>query len=154
MNRLVPMRRWTFSSFSLGSLLEPSRLHAGGPQLVGGDLFLHEGGVGLVAIERLDHPIAIAPRGDEEVVGLEARGVGVAHQIEPGTAPALAVARRREKAIDQFFVGIGGLVVDELGPPVREWAEVRAGRNRRGGRRCRDRLRARDAGLAARASQG
>ena len=113
-NRLVPMRRWTFSSFSFGSLLRAFQLHVGGPQLVGRDLLLHEGGVGLVAIERLDHPIAIPPGGDEEVIGLEAGRVGVAHQVEPVAAPALAVPRRREQAVDELFVGVGRLVVDEL----------------------------------------
>ena len=113
-NRLVPIRRWTFSSFSLGSLLRAFQLHVGGPELVGRDLLLHEGGVGLVAIERLDHPIAIAPGGDEEVVRLEARGVGVAHQVEPVAAPSLAIPRRREQAVDELLIGVGRLVVDEL----------------------------------------
>ena len=113
-NRLVPMRRLTFSSFSFGSLQRAFQVHAGGPQLVGGDLFLNEGVVGLVAIERLDHVIAIAPGGDEEVVGLKPGCVGVANQVEPVAAPALAVARRGEQAVDQLLVGVARLVVDEL----------------------------------------
>src|SRR5262249_24076587 len=56
--------------FLLWKLARSFQLHVGGPQFVGGDLLLHKGRVGLVAVERLDYIIAVTPRSDEEVVRL------------------------------------------------------------------------------------
>ena len=113
-NRLVPMRRWTFSSFSFGSLLEPSSSMLVGHSSSAAICSCTKVVYGLSRLKRLDHVIAIPPCGDEKVVGLEPGRVGVAHQVQPVAAPTLAVARRSEQAIDQLFVGVGGLVVDEL----------------------------------------
>jgi hypothetical protein len=60
--------------------------------------------VGQVLVERADDPVAVgvgvgvAPLLLEDV----ALGVGVAGDVEPVAAPALAVARRREEAVDHF----------------------------------------------------
>ena len=84
-----------------------------GPQLVAGDLLLDEAVERLVGVQGADHVVAVAPGVGIEVVGLEAAGVGVAGHVEPVPAPALAVLRRGEQAVDQPFVGVGPLVVGE-----------------------------------------
>src|SRR5262249_23773556 len=68
----------------------------------------------------------------------------VAHQVEPVSAPALAVLRRGEQALDQFLVGVGCGIADERLDLCRSWwqaNQVEAGATdqgaafRRGGRR-------------------
>ena len=56
---------------------------------------------------------AIAPGVVAIAVELKAAGVGVANQVEPVASPALAVVRRGEKVVDNFFVGVGGGVVEK-----------------------------------------
>lgn len=65
-----------------------------GVELVAGELFGDETVVGRVGVERVDHPVAIAPGLGAMRVGLVAVGLGVPHQVEPMASPALAVARR------------------------------------------------------------
>ena len=69
--------------------------------------------VGLVAVEGADDVVAIAPGVGAVRVVLEAVGVGVADDVEPVAAPALAVVRRGEQAVDEFLVGVGRLVGEE-----------------------------------------
>ena len=82
-------------------------------QQVAGELRLHELVVGQVVVERLDHPIAI-----EVGVGIGAVAAririqaavvvfAVAGDVEPDAAPALAVVRRCEQAVDHFGEGVG-----------------------------------------------
>ena len=61
----------------------------------------------LVVVERFDDPIAITPREWPRIVHLIAFGVGVARDVKPVPAPALAIMRRGEEAVDQFLIGIG-----------------------------------------------
>jgi hypothetical protein len=83
-------------------------------------------------VEGLDDVVAVAPGGGEEVVGLEAGGVGVAHQVEPVAAPALAVAGRFEQAVDQLFIARRwGTGPGRRRRPPRGWAAGRGGRSRR-----------------------
>ena len=84
-----------------------ARLGSSGPQLVAGDLFLDEAVVGLVGVEGLDDVVAIAPGVGARLVGLEAVGLGVAGEVEPVAAPALAVVRRGEQAVDELLEGVG-----------------------------------------------
>ena len=65
-------------------------------ELVASDLFADEAVVGFVAVERIDHVIAVAPDVRPDVVGLEAVRIGVARQIQPLAAPTLAIARRSQ----------------------------------------------------------
>ena len=71
-------------------------------ELVAGDLLGHEAVERLVAVERSDHIIAVAPlaftRDDVGGVGVEADGIDVARHVEPVPAPASpkrGEARRR-----------------------------------------------------------
>ena len=84
-----------------------------GPQFVAGDLLLDEAVVGLVRVEGLDHVIAVAPGIRAGFIGLEALAVGVAGEVEPVAAPALAVLRRGEQAVDHFFESLRRVVGQE-----------------------------------------
>ncbi len=89
------------------------RFLVAGKHFVAGDLFLDEPVVRFVAIERIDHVIAIAPGVRAVGIEFEAVGIGVAHHIQPFQRPALAVVRRGEQAVDNFFVCVGRFVLDE-----------------------------------------
>ena len=111
---------------------------------VAGDLLAHELVVGQVAIERVDDPVAIAVHLRNREIGVVARGVGVAHDIEPVTAPALAVARRGEQPVDDRGEGVRRVVGEERRRPPPASAAGRSDRTWRGGsaRACRHRPRA------------
>ena len=67
---------------------------SGGPlrrEEVAGELLAEELVVGLVAVEGVDHPVAVPPGVRQRVVAVLAGGVGVADEVEPVPAPALAV---------------------------------------------------------------
>src|SRR5262249_9417131 len=66
-----------------------------------GELLNHEPVVGHVRLKRLDHPIAIAPGVADGSVAFEAAGFAVSNQIEPVAAPAFAVTRIFEQAVDK-----------------------------------------------------
>jgi hypothetical protein len=89
------------------------RLDAAGPQLVAGELLLDEAVERLVLVEGLDDVVAVAPDVRPRAVGVVAVAVGITCQVEPAPRLALAVARRREKPVDQLLVGLRRLVVDE-----------------------------------------
>ena len=101
-----------------------------GAQLVPGELEGEELVVGQVVVEGLDHPIAIAPGVGPFGVEFEAVGVGVVGQIEPVLRPSLAVGGAVEEAVDDPFVCIGEIVVQE-GPDLlggrRQAGEVERG---------------------------
>jgi hypothetical protein len=91
------------------------RLRAvGGRQRVAGELVNDELVVGQVPIERVDHPVAVAPS-FADVAGAdgialdaaEVEGVGVADDVEPVPPPPLAV------------MGAGQQVIDDLGERIR-----------------------------------
>ena len=82
-------------------------------QHVAGDLLPDELVVGQVAVERLDHPVAVAPGVVADVVALEALALAEPDDVEPVPRPALAVAGRGEQAVDQLLVGAGRRVGDE-----------------------------------------
>ena len=84
-----------------------------GPQLVAGDLLFDEAVVGLVGVERLNYVVAVAPGVGARFVGLEAFAFGVAGEVEPVAAPTLAVLRRGEQAIYDFFESLRGVVGEE-----------------------------------------
>ena len=65
-----------------------------------------------VAVERRDHPVAPRPHLAHAVVLVAVR-VGVARDVEPVGGHALAVGRRRQQAIDDALVGVGGAVGEE-----------------------------------------
>ena len=71
-----------------------------GVDLVSGDLLADEAVEGAVLVEDADDVVPVAPERRPVAVDGEAVGVGVAHDVEPVPRPALAVARRREEAVD------------------------------------------------------
>ncbi len=76
-------------------------------QLVSRQLLLKEAVVGLVLIERADDVVAIAPGGASRRVRIQDPfGVRVARQIQPMAAPAFAVMRAGEVAVDQSLIGV------------------------------------------------
>ena len=83
-----------------------------GVEFVAGDLLADEAVVRLVLVEGVDDVVAVAPDVGAGLVALEALAVGVAGEVEPVARPALAVARRGEKAINDAVEG-GGRVVGE-----------------------------------------
>ena len=78
-----------------------------GPQLIPGDLLLQEPVVGFVLVQGLDDVVAITPGVGEVLVGLVAAAVGVAHQVQPVSGPALTVAGRGQQVADENVVGVG-----------------------------------------------
>ena len=79
-------------------------------QQVAGDLVADELGVRQVAVEGGDDPVAVAPGFAEIALGRQldqVAGVGVADDVEPVPAPALAVPRRGQQAIDDARERVG-----------------------------------------------
>jgi hypothetical protein len=76
-------------------------------------LFANEAVIWLVVVERLDHPIAVAP--GIGIVGVEFKsgGIGIAHKIEPVTSHSLSVTGRGQQAVHDLFIRINGMVVLE-----------------------------------------
>ena len=62
-------------------------------QLIRGDLLVNEPGKRLVAIQRLDHPVAISPGMRSRIVVLETVAVGVTDNIQPVLGPTVAIVR-------------------------------------------------------------
>ena len=81
--------------------------------LVAGELVRQELVVRHVRVERVDHPVAVAPGGGLLAVPLVAVRLRVADKVEPVPAPALAVVRRREQAVDEALPGVGALILLE-----------------------------------------
>ena len=82
---------------------------------VAGHLLPQERVVGLVGIEGVDHPVAIAPCMGAELIALVAMAVGVVGDIEPVPGPALPVAGRGQEPIDEALEGVRGRVGLESG---------------------------------------
>ena len=62
-------------------------------QFIPGELFAEEAVIRFVGVERLNHVIAVSPRMGAGVVGLEAIGFGVTHDIEPEEGGSFAESR-------------------------------------------------------------
>ncbi len=58
-----------------------------------------------VAVERVDHPIAVMPH-HARIVIAKSVGVGIARGVQPVAAPALAVMRRSQQAIHKAVICI------------------------------------------------
>ncbi len=84
-------------------------------QHVAGNLLDDELVVGQVAVEGVDHPVAIEPD-LPRLVFLKAVGVGIAGGIEPEARPALSIMRRGEQALNEAFISrlrLGGRFLQE-----------------------------------------
>ena len=82
--------------------------HSGSPgrDLVAGDLLDHEAVERLVAVQRVDHVVAIPPGVGDVAVVLVALGLGEADHVEPVLRPALAVTGAGEQPVDHALVGV------------------------------------------------
>ena len=74
----------------------------------------------LVAVEGVDHPLAVRPDGAREI-HLITIGVGIARQIQPATRHVFAVVGRREQAIDQLLVCLRRCILHECLHLVPRW---------------------------------
>ena len=121
----------------LGEHLRPDHKEAGGgePVVVDGfvpgfrkqvacDLLLEKLVVGFVGVERLDHVVAILIGIGVGHVFIHAVRVGISRQVEPVPSPALAVARRREEAIDHPAEGFGGFILEERLDFLGSWRQA------------------------------
>jgi hypothetical protein len=70
------------------------------------NLLLEEAIVRNIAIEGVDDVVAIAPRVGIGHVARGSGGLGVARDVEPVTAPALAILLARPAAIHEFGVSL------------------------------------------------
>ena len=85
-------------------------------ELVGREHLEHHAVVALVVVQRLDDPVSPAPDVLLAVAQLRAESVpvGVAPDVHPVAAPALAVPWAREQTIDNALPGIRARVVEEF----------------------------------------
>ena len=81
-------------------------------QEVAGELLDAELVVREISVEGFHDPVAIRPYRTGAVL-FEAVSVGITGEVEPAAGPALAIAGRRQQAVDELFVGVGRLVVYE-----------------------------------------
>ena len=95
-----------------------------GPHLVAGELQADELVVGQVAIQRLDHPVAISPGVGPGLVELEAVGFGEPRQVEPVLSPTFAKLRAREQPVDQAFVALWRAVGQESTLFLEAWRQA------------------------------
>ena len=82
-------------------------------QQVAGDLLNRELIERHVAIESIDHPVAITPRIQANAVLLVTIAVRIAGEIQPVAAPFFAVMRRGEQTIDQPLLGLRRPIVQK-----------------------------------------
>ena len=75
--------------------------------------------VRLVAVQRIDHPVAIVPRVGPLAVGFETGRFAEPHQIEPMTGPALAVSFAGKHLFNQFGKCLGIGIGNECGDRFR-----------------------------------
>ena len=80
---------------------------------IAGDLLAEEVGVGKIAVEGVDHPVAVAPGLAKIALGgqlNEIAGIGIADDVEPVPPPALAIPRRGQQPLDHGLKGLGRLI--------------------------------------------
>ncbi len=95
---------------------EPGRGHGHrviGRQLVARELPVDELVVRHVAVEGTDQEVAIVVSEGPIVVLLVAMRLGEPRHVHPVTGESFSVIGRRQQAIDEALVGVGGRVVDE-----------------------------------------
>ena len=86
-------------------------------EFVGGELAEEKLIVGQVFVERTDDPVAIGPGPEVTHVAsvvVATFRLGVLREVQPVTAPAFAIARRGEQAVDDLLEGVRRRVVEEL----------------------------------------
>ena len=81
------------------------RLFIRAVDFIPGELLSHETGIRLVVVEAANDVITVFPGVRTVEVVVRATGVCIASEIEPVTAPALAVVGALEETVDERFVG-------------------------------------------------
>ena len=97
----------------IDSLKPSAGLQARLRQQVAGEVLRDELVVGHVGVEGADDVIAVLVGVGDGGVELVAARLGVAHQVEPVPAPALAEVRRGQQPVHHLLVGVGDVVVEE-----------------------------------------
>ena len=95
--------------------IDPSRIIR--LEEIAGDLPGEEVGVGEIAVEGVDDPVAVAPGFAEIALGGqldEIAGVGIADDVEPVPPPALAILRRGEEPFDHGLKRLRRLVGEKV----------------------------------------
>src|SRR6188474_1809758 len=75
-------------------------------KLITGDLFENEPVERFVLVECFDYVVAVPPGIGKILVMLKARTVRIPNHVEPETAPALTIMRRRQQPFNQVFVSV------------------------------------------------
>ena len=104
-----PYRDWVIKAFNDNKPYDQFTV-----EQIAGDLLDGKTVERQVAVERLDHPVAIGPGGVTERIRTKTGRVRVARDVHPHARPALAIRGRREQAIDQPVVRVWRRVGDEL----------------------------------------
>src|ERR1041384_5543496 len=95
-------------------------MESGGDELVcsrignqiAGDLVDDELGERHIAIDRVDHPVAIFPDGPGRVDAIAIR-IGIPRRVQPMTTPTFAVMRRGQQPVDGIFISLWRLIGNE-----------------------------------------
>jgi hypothetical protein len=89
------------------------RLRVAGEERVAGDLLANESRIEFILVEGADDPVAVRPGKIATLVLVVAVRVAVVNDVQPVPAPAFAVARRGQQAVDELGVGVGAVVAQE-----------------------------------------
>ncbi len=82
-------------------------------QLIAGQLLDDKPIIGLIAVKRPDHIIAIGPGVGPIGILLEPIRLGIPNQIKPMPAPSFAIVRAGQQPVDQSLIGVGPRILDE-----------------------------------------
>ena len=88
-------------------------------QCIARKLLAHKLVVRLVAVQRIDHPVAIVPRVGPFAVGFEPGRFAEPNQVEPMTGPAFAVSFAGQYLFNQFGKCLGIGISNECGDRLR-----------------------------------
>jgi len=75
----------------------------------------------LVFVEGSDHPVPVAEHGRHGEIGVVARGIGVAHHVQPVASPLFAVLLAGEQAVDDLLERGGRLVLKNASTASAGW---------------------------------
>ncbi len=100
------------------------RRRIAGLEQIAGQLQADELVVGQVAVQRVDHPVAIAPGIGSQQVVFESVRLGKPGQVEPMLGIALAVRRRRQQPVHQLLIRVWRIVAQECLDLFRRWRQT------------------------------
>ena len=103
-------------------------LRGGVRQQIAGELLVRKLIERQIAVEGIDHPIAVFPDAPR-AVDREPVGVRIAGEIQPMPAPAFAILRRSQHPLHQPLVSIRPAVIGRRPRFPPKWAAIREDRN-------------------------